>query len=212
MFLRKRKSGSKKTGLDGSSDEESNPPQDVEAGAANDEGEDQPLLTLWVALGLLAFVSVVRQYCIVPTRKCLMLFSLQLVAVTAEFLVSSIDGLTATGNISEEWVGLILLPIVGNAAEHVTAVTSSVKDKLDLSIGVAVGSAIQIALFVIPLLVLIGWMIGHPLTLLFDPLESIVLFLAVLTVAFCITDGRSNWLEGLILMSMFFRPAVPLAI
>ena len=64
--------------------------------------------------------------------------------------MSSIDGLTASGHISEEWVGLILLPIVGNAAEHVTAVTVSVKDKLDLSIGVAVGSSIQIALFVIP--------------------------------------------------------------
>jgi Ca2+:H+ antiporter len=90
-----------------------------------------------------------------------------LVAVTAEFLVDSIDGLTESGSISKEFVGVILLPIVGNAAEHVTAVTSSVKDKLTLSLGVAVGSSIvssllfiwllwlltvaqQIALFVIP--------------------------------------------------------------
>jgi Ca2+:H+ antiporter len=92
-----------------------------------------------------------------------------LVAVTAEFLVDSIDGLTATGSISKEFVGVILLPIVGNAAEHVTAVTSSVKDKLTLSLSVAVGSSIvssfpydsfysltviqQIALFVIPCVV-----------------------------------------------------------
>lgn len=115
--------------------------------------------------------------------------------------MSSIDGLTSTGHISEEWVGLILLPIVGNAAEHVTAVTVSYKDKLDLSIGVAVGSSIQIALFVIPVLVLLGWIMGKPLTMLFDPFESIVLFLSVLTVAFVINDGRSNWLEGMILMS-----------
>jgi len=65
-----------------------------------------------------------------------------LVAVTAEFLVDSIDGLTASGLISKEFVGVILLPIVGNAAEHVTAVTVSVKDKLTLSLGVAVGSSI----------------------------------------------------------------------
>ena len=67
---------------------------------------------------------------------------LQLVAVTAEFLVDSIDGVTESGGLRKEWVGLILLPIVGNAAEHVTAVTVSVKDKLTLSIGVAVGSSI----------------------------------------------------------------------
>ena len=67
---------------------------------------------------------------------------LQLVAVTAEFLVDSINGVTETTGLKSEWVGLILLPIAGNAAEHVTAVTVSVKDKLTLSIGVAVGSSI----------------------------------------------------------------------
>lgn len=158
---------------------------DIEAQGEEEEDEEEvPKLTMWTALGLLTVVTV-------------------LVAVTAEFLVSSIDGLTSSGTISEEWVGLILLPIVGNAAEHVTAVTVSVKDKLDLSIGVAVGSSIQIALFVIPMLVILGWILGKPLTLLFDPFESIVLFLAVLTVAFCINDGRSNWLEGVILMSLY---------
>ncbi|KAF9520832.1 hypothetical protein BS47DRAFT_1370311 [Hydnum rufescens UP504] len=155
-----------------------------ESPAKNTLSEDVEILRLTrgVAFGLLVIVTV-------------------LVAITAEFLVSSIDGLTKSGNIGEEWVGLILLPIVGNAAEHVTAVTVSVKDKLDLSIGVAVGSSIQIALFVIPLLVILGWIMGKPLTLLFDPFECIVLFLAVLTVAFIINDGRSNWLEGMILMS-----------
>lgn len=132
---------------------------DIEAQDEEEDEEEVPKLTMWTALGLLTVVTV-------------------LVAVTAEFLVSSIDGLTSSGTISEEWVGLILLPIVGNAAEHVTAVTVSVKDKLDLSIGVAVGSSIQIALFVIPMLVILGWILGKPLTLLFDPFESIVLFLA----------------------------------
>jgi len=95
------------------------------------------------------------------------------------------------------------LPIVGNAAEHVTAVTVSVKDKLNLSLGVAVGSSIQIALFVIPFIITIGWIMGRPLTLLFDPYESVSLFLAVLTVNYAVQDGTSNWLEGMILMCLY---------
>ncbi|CAL1716535.1 unnamed protein product [Somion occarium] len=131
-----------------------------------------------------------------------------LVAVTAEFLVRSIDGLTASGHISKEFVGVILLPIVGNAAEHVTAVTVSVKDKLTLSLGVAVGSSIQIALFVIPFIVTLGWIIGKPLTLLFDPFESIVMFLSVIVVNYVVQDGKSNWLEGMLLMCLYVILAV----
>jgi Ca2+:H+ antiporter len=92
---------------------------------------------------------------------------------------------------------------VGNAAEHASAITSSVKDKISLSISVAVGSSIQIALFVIPLLVTLGWILGKPLTLFFDPFESIALFLAVLTVNYTVQDGRSNWLEGMVLMVLY---------
>ncbi|KIP05016.1 hypothetical protein PHLGIDRAFT_36633 [Phlebiopsis gigantea 11061_1 CR5-6] len=156
---------------------------------AEEEEEDQPLLSVSMTIALLVFVTVI-------------------VAVTAEFLVDSIDGLTDTGHISKEFVGLVLLPIVGNAAEHVTAVTVSVKDKLDLSLGVAVGSSIQIALFVIPFVVVLGWIIGKPLTLLFDPYESIVLFLSVLVVNYTVADGKSNWLEGMILMCLYLMLAV----
>lgn len=148
------------------------------------EVPEQPLMNLAVCLWLLVVVTV-------------------LVAVTAEFLVDSIDGLTSSGAINKEFVGIILLPIVGNAAEHVTAVTVSVKDKLTLSLGVAVGSSIQIALFVIPFIVTLGWIMDKPLTLLFDPLESIVLFLSVLTVNYVVQDGKSNWLEGMILMCLY---------
>jgi len=130
------------------------------------------------------------------------------VAITAEWLVDSIDGLTDSGKISKEFVGIILLPIVGNAAEHVTAVTVSIKDKLTLSLGVAVGSSIQIALFVIPFIITLGWILGKPLTLLFDPLESIVLFLSVLTVNYVVQDGKSNWLEGMVLMCLYLILAV----
>jgi len=142
------------------------------------------LLSLYMTIGLLVVVTV-------------------LVAITAEWLVDSIDGLTTTHPISKEFVGIILLPIVGNAAEHVTAVSVSVKDKLNLSLSVAVGSSIQIALFVIPFIVILGWILGKPLTLLFDPYESIAMFLAVLTVNYVVQDGKSNWLEGFILMGLY---------
>lgn len=151
--------------------------------------EIEPFMSVGVCLGLLVVVTV-------------------LVAVTAEFLVDSINGLTASGAIRKEFVAVILLPIVGNAAEHVTAVTVSVKDKLTLSLGVAVGSSIQIALFVIPFIVTLAWIMGKPLTLLFDPLESIVLFLSVLTVNYVVQDGKSNWLEGMILMCLYLILAV----
>ncbi|KAA1082381.1 hypothetical protein PGT21_001626 [Puccinia graminis f. sp. tritici] len=134
--------------------------------------------------------------------------STALVGVTSEWLVDSINGITRTGVISEAWVGLILLPIVGNAAEHLTAVSVSVKDKLDLSMAVAVGSSIQIALFVVPLLVILGWIMDKPLTLLFDPFESITLFLSVLIVNYTIQDGRANWIEGFILMCVYVIVAV----
>jgi Ca2+:H+ antiporter len=78
--------------------------------------------------------------------------------------VDSINEITKEGGISKTFVGLILLPIVGNAAEHATAVTVAVKDKMDLAIGVAVGSSMQIALLVLPLVVVIGWIMGKSTT------------------------------------------------
>ncbi|KAM0788600.1 hypothetical protein ACM66B_001721 [Microbotryomycetes sp. NB124-2] len=126
-----------------------------------------------------------------------------LTGVTAEWLVSAIEPMTASGAISKEFVALILLPLIGNAAEHATAVTVASKGKLDLAMSVAVGSSIQIALFVIPLLVLIGWAIGQPLTLYFDPFEGVVFFLATFSVIIAIQDKYSNWLEGLVLMVLY---------
>lgn len=95
-----------------------------------------------------------------------------LAGVTAEFLVSSIDGMTEASNVSREFIGLILLPVIGNSVEHITAVTVSVKDKLNLSMSIAVGSSIQVSLGILPILVLIGWAIGQPLTLFFDAFET----------------------------------------
>nr|OQO23230.1 hypothetical protein B0A51_10415 [Rachicladosporium sp. CCFEE 5018] len=118
------------------------------------------------------------------------------VAVCAEYLVDSIDAIVEEAHISKTFIGLILLPIVGNAAEHVTAVVVAWKDKMDLAIGVAIGSSMQIALFVTPFLVILGWCIGQPMTLHFQTFETVVFFLSVLVVNYLIGDGKSNYLEG----------------
>ncbi|KAF2829456.1 vacuolar calcium ion transporter-like protein /H(+) exchanger [Ophiobolus disseminans] len=130
--------------------------------------------------------------------------STTLVAFCSEFMVESINGLTDTGAVSKVFVGLILLPIVGNAAEHATAVTVAIKDKMDLSIGVAVGSSMQIALLVFPLIVILGWILGKDcMTLYFDTFQIATLFVSVLLVNYLIQDGKSHWLEGILLMSSY---------
>ena len=111
------------------------------------------------------------------------------VAVCAEFLVGSIDSIVASAHISKTFIGLILLPIVGNAAEHVTAVVVATKDKMDLAIGVAIGSSMQIALLVTPFLVILGWIMGQDMTLHFETFETVVFFLSVLITNYLIIDG-----------------------
>ncbi|KAG6027087.1 hypothetical protein E4U41_001053 [Claviceps citrina] len=91
-----------------------------------------------------------------------------LVAICADYLVGSIDDIVESANISKAFIGLILIPIVGNAAEHVTAVVVALRDKMDLAMGVAIGSSIQIALGVTPFLVIVGWIIGQPMSLRFE--------------------------------------------
>jgi Ca2+:H+ antiporter len=132
-----------------------------------------------------------------------------LVALNAEYLVDSINAITCGGGISKNFVGLILLPIVGNAAEHATAVTVAIKDKMDLAIGVAVGSSMQIALLVLPFVVVLGWIIGKDdMTLFFDGFQIAVLFVAVLLVNYLISDGKSHYLEGILLMILYVIIAV----
>jgi Ca2+:H+ antiporter len=115
-----------------------------------------------------------------------------LIGICAEFMVDSINEVTCKYHVSQYFVGLILLPIVGNAAEHATAVTVAIKDKMDLAIGVAVGSSMQIALLVLPLMVILGWIIGEDMTLVFDDFQIVVLFVAVILVNYLIGDGKSR--------------------
>ncbi|KAL9085847.1 MAG: hypothetical protein Q9159_004512, partial [Coniocarpon cinnabarinum] len=145
--------------------------------------------------------------------------STALIGVCSEYVVDNISEVASQNNVPLEFIGLILLPIVGNAAEHATAVTVAIKDKMDLSIGVAVGSSLQIALLVIPLSVVIGWIVGAknpappqvaegPMTLNFDGFIVTILFVSILLVNYLIQDGKSHWLEGVMLMTTYIIIAV----
>ncbi|KAJ5378083.1 uncharacterized protein N7496_005492 [Penicillium cataractarum] len=133
----------------------------------------------------------------------MLLLSTGLVAVCAEFLVDAIPDMVANSSVSEAFIGLIILPIVGNAAEHVTAVSVAMKNKMDLSIGVSVGSSIQIAIFVTPLVVILGWCMDKDMSLYFTLFETICLFVTAFVVNFLVLDGRSNYLEGALLLAAY---------
>jgi Ca2+:H+ antiporter len=125
------------------------------------------------------------------------------VAVESELLVSSLEVATKTLGLTPLFTGVILLPIIGNAAEHATAVTVAMKNKMDLSVSVAVGSSLQIALFVAPVLVLVGWLMGQPMDLDFNPFELVAVAVSVLIANSISSDGQSNWLEGMLLLAAY---------
>ncbi|KAH3663662.1 hypothetical protein OGAPHI_005063 [Ogataea philodendri] len=143
-----------------------------------------------------------------PSSLVVLLLTTLLVSFSADYLVSSIDDIVESSGLSKTFIGLIVIPIVGNAAEHVTAVVVAVKNKMDLAVGVAVGSSIQISLFVTPFLVLIGWVFDVPMSLYFSTFETAVMFVAVLITNYLILDGESNWLEGVMLVSTYVIIAI----
>ncbi|KEY71158.1 hypothetical protein S7711_00982 [Stachybotrys chartarum IBT 7711] len=138
----------------------------------------------------------------------LLVVSTALVAVCAELLIGSIEEVTSSSALGETFIGLIILPIVGNAAEHVTALRVAMKNKMDLAIGVAVGSSIQIALFITPLVVMIGWIMERQMSLYFTLFETVCLFVSAFIVNFLVLDGRSNYLEGALLCAVYLIIAV----
>ncbi|KAI7538706.1 hypothetical protein KC317_g17702, partial [Hortaea werneckii] len=139
----------------------------------------------------------------------LLLVSTGLVAACAEFMVDAIPAmLESSPSVNQAFIGLIILPIVGNAAEHVTAVLVATKNKMDLAIGVAVGSSIQIALFVTPIVVLLGWILDTEMSLYFNLFETVSLFVTAFVVNFLVLDGRSNYLEGSLLIAAYVIIAV----
>ncbi len=130
-----------------------------------------------------------------------------LIAILSELLVSSIEPMTQAAGISEMFVGIILIPIVGNAAEHSTAVIMALKNKMDISIEIAVGSSLQIALFVIPVAVLIS-LLFTPMSIVFKPIELFLFGASVLIANQVVKAGRTNWMEGLKLISVYIIAAV----
>jgi Ca2+:H+ antiporter len=156
---------------------------EVEEGDGFAEPGKQPNLVLWV--GVLLGVTL-------------------LVAIESELLVGALEEATRQLGLTELFTGIILLPIIGNAAEHTTAVVVAVKNKMDLSVSVALGSSLQIALFVAPVLVIAGWFLGQPMDLNFNPFELVAVAVAVLIANSVSSDGRSNWLEGTLLLATYF--------
>ncbi|KAI8866469.1 calcium/proton exchanger [Ramicandelaber brevisporus] len=156
----------------------------VEAEGHEEEEEEEPSINFYFAIALLVIATALTALC-------------------AEYLIGSLNGLSTAWNLNKKFVGLILLPLVGNAAEHLTAITCAIKDKMGIVIGVAIGSSIQIALFVTPLSVIIGWAMGKPMTLDFGYPETIIMLISVLVLNFIILDGESHWLEGTMLLAAY---------
>jgi Ca2+:H+ antiporter len=137
-----------------------------------------------------------------------LLASTAAVAFTSEAFVGAIEPLTEEYGVSELFVGVIIVPIVGNIAEHVVGVQIAYKNNMDFSMAISLGSSIQVALLVTPILVFIGPLLGHPLRLVFTPLELGALAAAVVVTGFAALDGRSNWLEGAMLCGVYLIGAL----
>ncbi|XP_010252961.1 PREDICTED: vacuolar cation/proton exchanger 2-like isoform X2 [Nelumbo nucifera] len=122
------------------------------------------------------------------------------ISVLSGYLVDAIEGASIAWNIPIAFISVILLPIVGNASEHASAIMFAMKDKLDISLGVAIGSSTQISMFGIPFCVVVGWLMGRPMDLNFQLFETTTLFVMVLVVAFLLQEGTSNYFKGLMLI------------
>lgn len=131
-----------------------------------------------------------------------------LTAVESELLVQGISGITHALGVTEFFVGVIVVAIVGNAAEHSSAVLVAMKNKMDLAVNIATGSSTQIALLVAPLLVVASFLFGRPMSLVFNAFEIVAVALSVLIVAVVSLDGESNWFEGLQLVAVYVVLAV----
>lgn len=159
------------------------PEELAEANLAPDE-PPQHQVNLWLWVGILFAATV-------------------MVAIESELLVDTLEEATSRLGLTALFTGVIFVPIIGNAAEHTTAVTVAMKNKMDLSVSVAVGSSMQIALFVAPVLVLAGWAFGQPMDLNFNPFELVAVAVSVLIANSISSDGRSNWLEGTLLLAAY---------
>jgi len=145
----------------------------------------------------------------------LLLFSSALMAVVAEGLVDAVREAGKAWGMNEVFLGFVVLAIVGNAAEHSTAVMLAMRNQMDTALNISMQSSVQIALFVTPLLVFLSYPLGHPLDLIFTPFEILAVALAVAIMGYLVLDGETNWYEGvqllavyaIIAVAMYFLPA-----
>lgn len=158
---------------------------DLEEELAPHAGEAAPHKpNLWLWLGVLLISTIA-------------------VAFESEIFVGAVEEATAGLGLTPLFTGVILLPLVGGAAEYVTAVRVAMKNNMDLSVSVAMGSSLLVALLVVPILVLVGQAIGQPMDLSFNPFEVIAVIVAVVVANLISLDGRSNWLEGVLLLATY---------
>ncbi|KAL1206774.1 Vacuolar cation/proton exchanger 4 [Cardamine amara subsp. amara] len=145
------------------------------------EGEEEAVIGMWSAILWLIIMTL-------------------LVALLSDYLVSTIQDAANSWGLSVGFIGIILLPIVGNAAEHAGAVIFAFRNKLDITLGIALGSATQIALFVVPVTVLVAWTMGIEMDLNFNLLETACLALSILVTSLILQDGTSHYMKGLVLL------------
>ncbi|KAF7843163.1 vacuolar cation/proton exchanger 2-like [Senna tora] len=156
-------------------------PIEEEGDSCENNDEEEVELTQWEAIGWLSVLTI-------------------WVSILSGYLVDAIQGASESLNMPVAFISVILLPIVGNAAEHASAIMFAVKDKLDITLGVAIGSSTQISMFVIPFCVVVGWCMGKEMDLNFQLFETATLFITVLVVAFLLQEGTSNYFKGLMLI------------
>jgi Ca2+:H+ antiporter len=144
------------------------------------------------------------------TSLIVLAVSTALIALISEFLVGSVEGAREALGMTEVFVGVIVVAVVGNAAEHSTAVLVAMKNKMDLSVNIAVGSGIQIALFVAPVLVFASWLLGHRpvMDLHFTPMEVVAVLISIGVLALVSTDGETHWMEGVMLLAVYLMLAL----
>lgn len=147
----------------------------------NDGDDDECCLGFWTSIAWLTVLTI-------------------FISILSEYLVGAIEGASTAWNVPIAFISVIILPIVGNAAEHASAIMFALKDKLDISLGVAIGSSTQISMFVIPFCVVIGWPMGTHMDLNFELFETATLFITVLVVALMLQEGTANYFKGLMLI------------
>jgi Ca2+:H+ antiporter len=152
--------------------------------SAESEESEPPTMKVWQAVALLLLSTLV-------------------IALESEFLVGSLTSVTKSLGLTEMFVGVIVVAIIGNAAEHATAVMFAQRNRMDIALNIAIGSSTQIALFVAPLLVFVSAALGHPMTLIFNPFELVCVTFAVTITAVISLDGRSHWMEGVMLLASY---------